>query len=203
MKSLHRSDLFTWSVFDADRNVDFNSIAWIRPEGNVLVDPLPLSDHDGQHLQSLGTTTWIVITNSDHIRASQDIAECTGAKVAGPIAEQSTFGIACDRWLSDGDEVVPGLKVLELQGSKTPGELALLLNDTILITGDLVRAHQANQLMLLPTPKLQDAAAAHRSVQRLAALSNIETILVGDGWSIFCNGHQYLQDLVAMVSSAD
>lgn len=203
MKCLHRSDLFAWSVFDAERNVDFNSIAWIRSAGNVLIDPLPLSDHDWQHLQSFGKTAWIVITNSDHIRASQDITNRTGAQIAGPIAEKSSLGIACDRWLSDGDEVVPGLKVLELQGSKTPGELALLLDDTILITGDLVRAHQANQLMLLPTSKLQDASAAYRSVQRLAALANIETILVGDGWSIFCNGQQHLQDLATSVVSGD
>ncbi len=196
MKSLHRSDLFAWSIFDADRNVDFNSIAWIRPEGNVLIDPLPLSDHDWQHLQSLGKTTWIVITNSDHIRASKDIAQQTGAQLAGPIGEQSTFGLTCDRWLRDGDEVVPGLQVIELQGSKTPGELALVLDHTILITGDLVRAHQANQLMLLPLPKLQDASAAHHSVQRLASLQNIETVLVGDGWSIFNHGHLSLQALL-------
>lgn len=193
MKSLHRSDLFAWSLFDAERNVDFNSIAWIRSEGNVLIDPLPLSEHDWQHLQSLGKTAWIVITNSDHIRASQDIADQMGAQIAGPIAEQSTFGIACDRWLTEGDEVVPGLKVIELHGSKTPGELALVLDNTILITGDLVRAHQANQLMLLPTPKLRDPQAAHQSIQRLASLPDIETVLVGDGWSIFCHGNQYLQ----------
>ena len=201
MKSLQRSDLFAWSVFDAERNVDFNSTAWIRPEGNVLIDPLPLSDHDWQHLQSLGKTTWIVITNSDHIRASQDIARRTGAQIAGPIAEKSAFENACDRWLSEGDEVVPGLTVMELQGSKTPGELALVLDKTILITGDLVRAHQANQLMLLPAPKLQDVSAAHRSVQRLASLAEIETVLVGDGWSIFNHGHQYLQALSTSAGS--
>ena len=31
--------------------------------------------------------------------------------------------------------------VLALHGSKTPGELALVLEDTILVTGDLVRGH--------------------------------------------------------------
>lgn len=195
MKFLHRPDLLTWSVFDAERNVDFNSIAWIRSAGHVLIDPLPLSEHDWQHLQSLGTTAWIVVTNSDHIRASQEIADRTGAQIAGPQAEQLTFAIECDRWLTEGDEIVPGLIVMELHGSKTPGELALLLGDSILITGDLVRAHQANQLMLLPQPKLRDPQAAQESVQRLASLSQIETVLVGDGWSIFEKGHQYLQAL--------
>jgi hypothetical protein len=40
MKSLHRPDLYCWSAFDADRNVDFHSIAWVRPEGNILLDTL-------------------------------------------------------------------------------------------------------------------------------------------------------------------
>jgi glyoxylase-like metal-dependent hydrolase (beta-lactamase superfamily II) len=195
MKSLHRPDLYTWSTFDPERNVDFNSIAWVRPEGNILIDPLPLSDHDWNHLNTLGGAVWIIITNSDHIRDAQAIAQKTQAKIAGPQAEQDTFPFACDRWLEDGDEVVPGLLALELHGSKTPGELALLLDDIILITGDLVRAHRANQLMLLPEGKLKDRGKAIDSVQRLAEMEQIETILVGDGWSIFRDGHQALQDL--------
>ena len=46
MKSLHRGDLHGWSVFDETRDVDFNSVLWVRPDGNVLFDPLPLSAHD-------------------------------------------------------------------------------------------------------------------------------------------------------------
>jgi glyoxylase-like metal-dependent hydrolase (beta-lactamase superfamily II) len=195
MKTLHRSDLYTWSAFDTERNVDFNSVAWIRPEGNVLIDPLPLSVHDWTHLHSLGGAATIVITNSDHIRDAESIAQKTGATLLGPRAEQATFPFQCDRWLSDGDEVVPGLAVLELHGSKTPGELALVLDELTLITGDLVRAHGANALMLLPEAKLKDKAAAITSVQRLADLEQIVTVLVGDGWPVFQNGHLYLEAL--------
>ncbi|WP_404783664.1 hypothetical protein [Altericista sp. CCNU0014] len=201
MKSLHRTDLYAWSIFDAERNVDFNSIAWIRAEGNVLIDPLPLSDHDWNHLQSLGGAAHIVITNSDHLRDAREIALKTGARVAGPQAERATFPIQCDRWLQDGDTAVPGLEVLEMQGSKTPGELAFLLEDHTLITGDLVRAHRANALMVLPDPKLKDKAAAIASVRRLADLEQIETVLVGDGWSVFQNGHLYLEQLATAISN--
>jgi hypothetical protein len=196
MKSLHRPDLYCWSEFDADRNVDFHSIAWIRPEGNVLIDPLPLSDHDWAHLQSLGETKWIVITNSDHLRASAEIAAKTGAQIAAPQGEQDSFTIPVQRWLADGDAVVSGLMAIELHGSKTPGELALVLEETTLITGDLVRAHQAGCLMLLPDAKLADRSQALASVQRLAALSNIDAVLVGDGWQVFQGGQQKLQDLI-------
>jgi Metallo-beta-lactamase superfamily len=196
MKSLHRPDLFCWSEFNADRNIDFHSIAWIRPAGNVLIDPLPLSEHDWAHLQSLGGAQWIVITNSDHLRASQTIAAQTGAQILAPRGEQSTFPIPVHRWVSDGESIVPGLKAIELAGSKTPGELALVLESTTLITGDLVRAHQAGTLMLLPDAKLVDRALAIAAVWRLAQLQDIEAVLVGDGWQIYRDGHIYLQELI-------
>lgn len=195
MKSLHRPDLYTWSSFDTERNVDFNSVAWIRPEGNILIDPLPLSNHDRDRLNLFGGAAWIVITNSDHLRAAKEIAEFTGAKIAGPAAEKDTFPIQCDRWLSDNEELVPGLKAIELHGSKTPGELALILQETTLITGDLVRAHKAGSLMILPDAKLKNRAEAVDSVRKLASFHGIETVLVGDGWSVFHNGTQHLQEL--------
>jgi Metallo-beta-lactamase superfamily len=195
MKSLHRPDLYCWSEFDADRNVDFHSIAWIRPEGNVLIDPLPLSEHNWLHLEALGGAQWIVITNSDHLRASQEIAAKTGAQIAAPQGEKDSFPIPVQRWLSDGDSIVSGLESIELHGSKTPGELALVLQGTTLITGDLVRAHRAGSLMLLPDAKLIDRSQAIHSVQRLAALDQITAVLVGDGWQIFQDGHQQLKKL--------
>ncbi|BAY88705.1 MULTISPECIES: hypothetical protein [unclassified Tolypothrix] len=197
MKSLHRPDLYGWSTFNPARNIDFNGIAWIRPEGNIIIDPVALSNHDWNHLNSLGNVAWIVLTNSDHARSAKDIADQTYAKIAGPIAEKDNFPINCDRWLSDGEELVPGLKVIELQGSKTPGELALLLEETTLITGDLVRAHRAGTLTILPDEKLVNREQAVASVQKLANLTQVETILVGDGWSVFHDGRDRLKELVA------
>jgi glyoxylase-like metal-dependent hydrolase (beta-lactamase superfamily II) len=195
MKSLHRPDLFCWSVFDAERNVDFHGLAWIHPEGNVLVDPMPMSDHDLKHLENLGGAAWIVVTNSDHTRASAALAERFGAKICGPKAEEGFF--KADRWLKEGDVVVSGLWVVELAGSKTPGELALVLEGEAgrtLITGDLVRAHRAGSLMLLPDAKLKDKSAALESVKRLAGLG-VEAVLVGDGWQVFAGGTRLLEKL--------
>ncbi len=197
MKSLHRPDLYGWSTFNPARNIDFNGIAWVRPGGNVLVDPVALSNHDWNHLKSLGSVLWIVLTNSEHVRSAKEIADQTYAKIAGPVGEKDYFPIHCDRWLADGDEVVPGLQVLELHGSKTPGELALLLEETTLITGDLVRARKAGSLTILPDEKLLNRKAAVASVQRLAALPNIEAVLVGDGWPVFRDGGDRLQELAA------
>jgi hypothetical protein len=199
MKRLHKPDLYGWSVFNEDRNLDFHSVLWVRAGGNVAVDPLPLSAHDLQHLRELGGLTTIVITNADHVRDSAKLAKLTGARVLGPAAERAAFPLPCDGWLREGDEPVPGLRVFALAGSKTPGELALLVRGDTLITGDLIRAHEGGSLCLLPDPKLTDRAAAVADVKRLAALEVIDAVLTGDGWPMFRHGGEALRELCERV----
>lgn len=197
MKALHRPDLWAWSQFDEARNVDFNSYLWKTDAGNVIVDPMPMTPHDRAHLTELGGARWIVITNSDHIRDSVALAEATGAEILGPAGEQNGFAVACSRWLRAGDDVTDGMHVLSVDGSKTPGELALLIGDHTLITGDLVRAHRGGSLMLLPPEKLRDTKAARTSVSALLEHEKIQAVLVGDGWPVFRDGHARLKELVA------
>lgn len=197
MKRTHRPDLFCWSRFDEARDMDFNGYAWLRAGGSVLIDPLPLSDHDRAQVERAGPVAWIVVTNSDHTRAASNLAKQLGASLAGPAAEQASFPFACDRWLRDGDELISGLRVLELQGSKTPGELALVLEGTTLITGDLVRAPAGGGLRILPDDKLRDRAAAVASVRRLAEHGELAAVMVGDGWPVFRDGHARLRELAS------
>ena len=202
MKTLHRPDLFAWSRFDEARNVDFHGYAWIRADGNVLVDPLPLGEHDRAHLAAVGGARWIVITNSDHVRGAAEIAASTGAEIAGPRAEQGRISVPVARWLGEGDELVAGLRAMELSGSKTPGELALLLDGTTLVTGDLVRSHAGGRLDRLPDAKLGDATLARESIERLAALPHVDAVLVGDGWPVFRDGRARLAELCSRLRGA-
>ncbi len=196
MKVAHRPDMFVWSRFDEARNLDFHGYLLMRAGGNVLVDPLPMSEHDAAHLQRLGGATWIVVTNSDHVRAAAELAARLEARIAGPAGEQAGFPIACERWLADDEVLVPGIRVLALDGSKTPGELALVVDDTTLVCGDLVRAHVGGQLTLLPDAKLGDRGAAIASLRRLVELPGIDAVLVGDGWPVFTGGHACLAELL-------
>lgn len=197
MKQLHRSDLLGWSRFDEARNIDFHSVLWRRPSGNVLVDPLPLSEHDQAHLKELGGAALIVVTNSDHVRDTAKVAELTGARIAGPRGERESFPLACHLWLGAGDHPVPGLEVLEMRGSKTPGELALMIEEHTLVTGDLVRAERAGALTLLPDAKLRDRDAAVDSIRQLLDRPQLQAVLTGDGWPIFRDGHRVLRELLA------
>jgi hypothetical protein len=194
MKRLHRPDLYCWSVFQESQNLDFNSFAWIRRAGNVLVDPLPMSPHDREHLRALGGAALIIVTNSYHGRASAELASRLGAQIAGPHAERDHLRLPCERWLHSGDEVLPGLVAEELAGSKTPGELALVLDETTLIAGDLVRGQAGGSLNLLGDDKLKDPVAARASVRALAErYPRIRDVLVGDGWCRFGGGADELR----------
>jgi len=53
--------------------------------------------------------------------------------VAGPRAERGRLGVECTLWLGEDDQPAPGLRVLGLEGSKTPGELAPLLEEAPLL----------------------------------------------------------------------
>jgi glyoxylase-like metal-dependent hydrolase (beta-lactamase superfamily II) len=195
MKLLHKDNLFCWSEFDEDRNIDFHSYLWVRSEGNVVFDPLPLTSHDEEHLKSLGNVSYIIISNSDHIRNAEKLAEITGAKVWGPAGEAESFPIECSQWLNEGDGVLEGLDIYSLSGSKTNGELSFLIEGETLITGDLVRAHCGGKLCMLPDVKLLDIAKAKSSVKRLASIQGVKAILPGDGWPVFRDGEQVLSEL--------
>ena len=92
---------------------------------------------------------------------------------------------------------VPGLTAMALEGPKTPGELALVLEATTLITGDLIRAQETSRLCLLPDQKLTDKEMAIVSLRRLADLPLIETVLTGDGWPVFRGCAKALAELAA------
>jgi len=202
MKLLHRHNLYCWSQFDEDRNIDFHSYAWVTDgeagsKDVVVIDPLPMSEHDKKHLGTLGKVNRILITNSDHVRAAEQLAKDTGAEIWGPVAEKDDFPIKCDHWLGEEKNAIEGLDSYALSGSKTGGELAFVIEKNTLITGDLIRAHSGGKLCMLPDAKLKHKTLAVEAVKRLANLKGIHAILPGDGWPVFRNGSKVLAELVS------
>ncbi len=195
MKKLHRSDLYCWSRFDVERNIDFNGILWVKPHGNVIIDPLPLEEYDKKHLEKLGGAKYVIITNSDHVRDAKNILTLTGAKSFGPEREKKNFPIKCDYWLKDGDNPIDGIDVFNLKGSKTSGELAILIEKSTLITGDLIRSHIGGKLSMLPDKKLINRNLAIDSIRRVASIKGIEAVIPCDGWPIFNCGQEALLEL--------
>lgn len=200
MKAIHKSNLYCWSQFNEDRNIDFYSYLWIREKGNIVFDPLPLTNHDKNHLNSLGKLSHIIISNSDHIRDAKELAAETGAEIWGPEAEKDDFPIECSKWIGESKSLIDGLDVYCLTGSKTNGELAFVVEGETLITGDLIRSHSGGKLCILPKGKLQNLDEAINSVKKLAGIEGIKAILPGDGWPVFRDGEILMSELVASIT---
>jgi len=201
MKQLHKPNLWSFSLFNAERNLDFHSVFWRRPAGNVLIDPLPLSEHDLAHLEGLGGVRDIIVTNSDHARAAAELGERTSARLWGPRLEPAFLESIGARALDGNHGLGADLEVIELSGSKTPGELCLLLEGDTLVVGDLIRGQRAGRLNILPDAKLGDRALALQSLEALAGRRGIDAVLVGDGWPVFRAGSAALLELLGELRS--
>ncbi len=192
MKQLMYSDIYSWSIFSEMRQLDFNGHLWVRSEGNILIDPVPMIDSDLNQLAALGGAELIVITNCDHEREAEDFRKLTGAQIAVHEADAGAMSTKVDRSLADGEEIVPGLTAIHLRYGKSAGEIALYFSEQeIVLTGDLIVGAPMGNLSLLMDDKLENPAKAALEIRKILSLS-FDTILVGDGHSILRDGRRQL-----------
>lgn len=177
--------IWTWSRWQPDRSLFFNSF-FIKGRENVIVDPLPLEERDFETIRNEGGAAWIVLTTRDHERDAAAIAEKLGAKIAAPALDVPEIKVKVDRQLGDGDRI-GRVRVVQLQGMKSPGEFGLFLEDcATVIVGDALWGDPPGALRMVADEKLGNPQIAALSLRRLWALEP-KNILVGDGHSIYGN----------------
>src|ERR1700687_5368419 len=185
MQPLAIEGMAMWSVWQPDRNVFFNSFFLRRDDGNIVVDPLAWAPEDEAQMRERGGVAWIIITNRDHERRARDLATTFRAKIAAGVRDAPLLAGPADHVLREGDDKFKGLHVIEFEGLKSPGEIALhLRRHKTAIVGDALWGDPAGSLRLLPDDKLTDPKKAVLSLRKLWALQ-LDTLLVGDGACIF------------------
>jgi len=197
MKALHRPDLFGWTQFNEELNLDSHSLFWVRHEGNVVVDPVHATDHDLRHMAQLGGVSAILLTCSGNLRESEALSEMTGAKIYAPSQARAQLASECDEWLEPGPSPFHGLEAIEIQGPSNSGELAYLLDGTTLLIGDFLRGTIAGSLSLLSPDQIRSHKEARSSLQGLASLEHVEAVWVANGWPLFHRAAEKLNALVA------
>ncbi len=179
-------EIAMWSVWQPDRSLFFNSFFVAHPEGNLAIDPLPLSDADAAEIEARGGLAWVVLTNRDHERDARAIAARFGAKIAASAPDVAMLAGSVDRALAHGDEI-GGARVIGLHGFKTPGECALHFPDLrTVVLGDALWGSPAGSFRLMPDDKLADPKRAALSLRAVAA-TWANHLLVGDGACVFGN----------------
>jgi glyoxylase-like metal-dependent hydrolase (beta-lactamase superfamily II) len=193
MKHLLLDHFYCWSAFSEARQIDFNGHLWVREGGNVVIDPVAISEADLVQLEELGGASLIVVTNRDHARITEHFRDETGAHVVAHEADAGSFSFPVDRTVAEGDEVVPGMEVVHLRYGKSPGEIALVWPDLgAAFISDVVWGGPSGSFSFLPDEKLADPPRAALELRKLLAFPQVATILVGDGHSIFGNAREKL-----------
>ena len=192
MKEIACENFYSWSIFSQERQIDFNGHLWVRDQGNVLIDPVPMAAEDLEQFDQLGGAAWIVLTNRDHEREAAFFKDRSGARIAAHSADAGLFDRPPDRLLDDGEEIVPGLQAVHLEHGKSPGEIALFWPALkLVLSGDLVVGAPVGRLSLLPDPKLADPPKAALGLRKLLQL-DFDAMLVGDGHSILRDARRLL-----------
>jgi glyoxylase-like metal-dependent hydrolase (beta-lactamase superfamily II) len=203
MKDTILPGLHTWSQFQDMRRVDFNGFFWARPEGGLLVDPMPMGEDQLRFVDEHGGARWILLTNADHWRASSELKARFGAAVFAPEGDHAWLGDRgeeVDGWYADRGQLPAGLReVVEVhwvRGGKTPAEAVLYLEPLrALLFGDVVRSDRCGALRLLPDDKIADR---EQVVADLMALRDVnqQAVLLGDGDSLWTGARSAFLDFL-------
>lgn len=190
--------ILTWPSYSPRFGYDFNGFLVRRPDGNLCIDPVEPTDDDLATLTREGIAR-ILITNRNHYRAAARLRETTGARVAVHAADAGfvrDHGVTVDDALAHGERVGP-FAVVSAAG-KSAGEVALHWPDKrILVIGDACIGNPPGRLSLLPPAVIDAPDELRRSLQRLAAELDFDTLLLADGESIRTGARAALQRLVA------
>jgi uncharacterized cupin superfamily protein len=190
-------NVYAWSHWQPDRKMFFTSHLLVREGGNVVVDPLPLDEHDQAEIAALGGVATILLTNRDHQRDAGGMRKRFGARILSSRTEADLFELAVDGVFECAvpaiassrsharTQVLPGISAFALEGAKTPGEVAFVLDEhAAAIVGDALLGVPAGALAFLPDSKLADPQALALSLRRLWSL-RLKALLLGDGASLF------------------
>ncbi|HZW53067.1 MAG TPA: hypothetical protein VFF00_03485, partial [Candidatus Elarobacter sp.] len=150
--------VWSWSCWQPDRGLDFNSFFVEHDQGNLVVDPLEPDDETLAELRARGAAA-VLVTNRDHERASASVAQALGAPVIASALDAPLLVRPPDRTV-EPDEMLFGWTVLGFEGLKTPGEIALAdRRRNAALVGDALWGKPAGALMLMPKLADHDRAA--------------------------------------------
>lgn len=195
--------IYEWSWFSTEKGYDFNGHYLVlgperpeRPERQerqermirVIIDPPPLPENDRDWLLRQGPVAAIILTNRDHVREAAACRALFGAKVLIHALDAPLVDVKPDATFQDGDVLPGGLKAIQMQDGKSPGESALFLeHPRVLILGDALIGVPAGALTMMPPEKFKDPARARAGLRVLRPYA-ADTILVGDGASLITGG---------------
>ena len=197
------SNLYQWSEFSVEKQLNFNGYYLIYNGESVIIDPPVLLDNDLQSLKNLiiensdSPLKAILLTNVHHDRISQKAKEIFNVPVYIHENDVSELDFEADHTFVNGDKLFCGLKVIHLKNQKSPGESAFYLEDQKKIfIGDALIGKIPGKLNMLPPEKFVDINEARKSLHVLGDF-DFDCLLLGDGECILGAGKKTFEDFLS------
>jgi len=147
--------------------------------GQVLIDPLPLTDGALASLERRGRVLAVVLTIQSHQRSAWRYRRRYGVEVWAPVAAQG-LDEKPDRKFKEGDALPGGLTAIHLPGPAFSGHGMLWRTPQglVLFCGDLL-VRSGAKLAFVPDQYMDAPAQARESARRLLSLR----------LAVLCSGH--------------
>jgi glyoxylase-like metal-dependent hydrolase (beta-lactamase superfamily II) len=161
--------LAVWQAYAPSVKCELSSCALFTGAGLIFVDPIPLAAAALEELVEAVAPVAIVLTNGNHARAAAfyrkrfSIPIVAHSETVPGLKEEDVFP---DHQLADGEEIVPGLKVIRVPGAG-PGEIALHLAAGIMVMGDALIHLEPLGFGFLPEKYCADFKAMRAGLRNL------------------------------------
>ncbi|MFQ5483474.1 MAG: hypothetical protein ACE5ER_12045, partial [Nitrospinaceae bacterium] len=195
-------DIWSWSVFDEEKQIAFNGHYLVHGEEAVLIDPPDPDPATLDDLRRLMQTQQacplqaILLTNLHHDRGGPRLRDVFSIPLHMPEADAALADFQPDKVFRGVYRSFCGLRVVHVPCQKTPGESVFHLEDRkILIVGDALIGRVQGKVNLLPPDKYADIHKAKAGLRVLGDL-DFEMLLVGDGFSILREARQAVGELI-------
>jgi hypothetical protein len=188
--------LALWHGYDSAVKAELYSTCILTPRGAYLIDPIPLQSETLDELVGSSCVSGIIVTNSNHHRASSQFAEQLSIPV---FAHCGTFSDKMPRpfrKVADGDEICDGLGLSGIEGA-VAGEIVLHYapGGGTLIVGDALINFEPYGFTFLPAKYCSNEKEMRRSLRKLLRYK-ADRMLFAHGSPILSGANERLQALL-------
>lgn len=166
-----------WRYYDPASKTDLFSTGLETPSGTYLIDPIPLAP---AALADLRSIVGVVVTNENHVRASEDFA----ARFRVPVYSAAS------------DPFAPGLTAIAIDGAP-PGEIAIHspANGGTIVIGDALINFEPYGFTFLPAKYASNSKLMRKSLEKLLDYS-FDRMLFAHGMPIISDARARLETLL-------
>jgi len=190
------SNIAIWHAYDSAVKAELYSTCLGTPDGTYLIDPIPFEREALSELIGSDCVAGIIVTNSNHHRASAKFAEKFSAPLFGGTDAFPNKAALELKNVTDGDEISEGLCAIGLEGAGD-GEIALhyAADGGTFIIGDVLINFEPYGFTFLPTKYCSNQKQMRRSLRKLLDYK-AERMLFAHGTPILSRASERLRALL-------